>query len=604
MNNTKILETLKLQPLTEEEKAQRHILGRWYGPIATCEESTRNGRRYNRELWEKALNDELFHEKIANKCLFLELGHPVDREEIDMSKVCACIPEMPKIINGDLCACVDILDTPNGRILKTLCDYGFIPGVSSRGSGDILSNNDVDPETFFLETFDCVAIPAVKKARLSMCESLSAESAKLRRALTESFNSASEEDKAIMKETLEQLDIEIEEEDPFPDIPYVEGEEPLLEETEEEEDFEAVEETTDEEATDAAEEEELYDEVEVVETFTVGDIIKNLQDFEEEVTLEFAPITIDGVDYTVTELTMDDSEEGKVLINFVYDSSEAEEVEANDNIEEVEIEAEEEAPEEESTEDEATDEEAVDNGDDEVVESLKDMVRQKEALEEEIQNLKNQNAVRGAEVNRLEEELEKYRTGFMRVSELASKSNRLQKEVSTLNEQLAAKASTIQALQEKVNKHTTLTESIDASKRTVKELREKLAAVQQETDATEHELREQLAETRAKSQERANIAKAYKQKYNAVVEHYITSKAQMLGINVRDITSKLQEGYTIQDVDNICDTLLDAGRPAFHLGIGNQAKATVKLKEEAARPRSPEYGYDIDDDLLVLAGLK
>lgn len=604
MNNTKILETLKLQPLTEEEKAQRHILGRWYGPIATCEESTRNGRRYNRELWEKALNDELFHEKIANKCLFLELGHPVDREEIDMSKVCACIPEMPKIINGDLCACVDILDTPNGRILKTLCDYGFIPGVSSRGSGDILSNNDVDPETFFLETFDCVAIPAVKKARLSMCESLSAESAKLRRALTESFNSASEEDKAIMKETLEQLDIEIEEEDPFPDIPYVEGEEPLLEETEEEEDFEAVEETTDEEATDAAEEEELDDEVEVVETFTVGDIIKNLQDFEEEVTLEFAPITIDGVDYTVTELTMDDSEEGKVLINFVYDSSEAEEVEANDNIEEVEIEAEEEAPEEEPTEDEATDEEAVDNGDDEVVESLKDMVRQKEALEEEIQNLKNQNAVRGAEVSRLEEELEKYRTGFMRVSELASKSNRLQKEVSTLNEQLAAKASTIQALQEKVNKHTTLTESIDASKRTVKELREKLAAVQQETDATEHELREQLAETRAKSQERANIAKAYKQKYNAVVEHYITSKAQMLGINVRDITSKLREGYTIQDVDNICDTLLDAGRPAFHLGIGNQAKATVKLKEEAARPRSPEYGYDIDDDLLVLAGLK
>lgn len=607
MNNIKILETLKLQPLTEEEKAKRHILGRWYGPIATCDESTRNGRRYNRELWEKALNDELFHEKIANKCLFLELGHPVDREEIDMSKVCACIPEMPKIINGDLCACVDILDTPNGRILKTLCDYGFIPGVSSRGSGDVLSNNDVDPETFFLETFDCVAIPAVKKARLSMCESLTPESAKLKRALTESFNSASEEDKAIMKETFEQLDIEIEEEDPFPDIPYVEGEEPLLEETEEEEEeeTETVEEITDEEAQDAAEEEEIEDEAEVVETFTVGDMIKSLKDFEEEVTLEFAPITIDGVDYTVTELTMDDSEEGKVLINFVYDSSEADEADANDNIEEVEVEAEEEvALEEEPAEDDLATEEAVDNGDDEVMESLKDMVRQKEALEEEIQSLKNQNAVRGAEVSRLEEELEKYRTGFMRVSELASKSTRLQKEVSSLNEQLTAKNSTIRTLQEKVNKHTTLTESIDASKRTVKDLREKLATIQEETDATEHELREQLAETRAKSQERANIAKAYKQKYNAVMEHYIASKAQMLGVNVRDITSKLHEGYTLQDIDNICDTLLDAGRPAFHLGIGNQAKATVKLKEEAVRPRSPEYGYDIDDDLLVLAGLK
>ena len=208
--SNEILEALKMQPLTEEEKASRHILGRWYGPIATCNESTRNGRRYNRELWEKALNDELFHEKIANKCLFLELGHPQDREETDMSKVCACIPEMPKIINGDLCACVDILDTPNGRILKTLCDYGFVPGVSSRGSGDVMPNNDVDPDTFYLETFDCVAIPAVKRARGVMCESLDKNAANLKKALTESINKASEEDKAIMKETLENLDIDIE----------------------------------------------------------------------------------------------------------------------------------------------------------------------------------------------------------------------------------------------------------------------------------------------------------------------------------------------------------------------------------------------------------
>jgi hypothetical protein len=252
MNNKTILETLKLQPLTEEEKQRRHILGRWYGPIATCNEGTRNGRRYNRELWERALNDELFHEKIANKCLFLELGHPQDREETDMSKVCACIPEMPRIIDGDLCACVDILDTPNGRILKTLCDYGFIPGVSSRGSGDVMPNNDVDPETFFLETFDCVAIPAVKKARLTMCESLDSEGLKLRKALTESFNNASEEDKVIMKETLDNLNIDIENEvadetkkvltaDDIPWDPDAEDTDVLVEDAEEETEVEETE---------------------------------------------------------------------------------------------------------------------------------------------------------------------------------------------------------------------------------------------------------------------------------------------------------------------------------------------------------------------------
>jgi hypothetical protein len=171
-SKNKVLEALQMQPLSEEEKGRRHILGRLWGPIATSKEKTRNGRGYNAQLWDKALKDEIFREKVANKSLFLELGHPVDREETDMSVVCACIPELPKVIDGDLYAYVDILDTKQGQILKTLCDYGFVPGISSRGSGDIMDNDEVDPETFFLETWDIVQLPAVKKARLTMCESL------------------------------------------------------------------------------------------------------------------------------------------------------------------------------------------------------------------------------------------------------------------------------------------------------------------------------------------------------------------------------------------------------------------------------------------------
>ena len=51
MQDQKILNALRMQPLSEEEKTSRHILGRLYGPIATCVESTRNGRLYNRTLW-------------------------------------------------------------------------------------------------------------------------------------------------------------------------------------------------------------------------------------------------------------------------------------------------------------------------------------------------------------------------------------------------------------------------------------------------------------------------------------------------------------------------------------------------------------------------
>ena len=222
----RILEALQMQPLSDEEKASRHILGRLYGPIATTKEKTRNGRGYNKELWERALADDLFKEKLATKSLFLELGHPADREETDMKMVCACIPEMPKIVDGDLYAYVDILDTPNGKLLKTLCDYGFIPGISSRGSGDIMANDEVDPETFFLETWDIVQLPAVKKARLQMTESLNNKKT-LKAALQESYAAANDEDRKVMKESLDNLDIELaeavikEEDVPYedPDMP-------------------------------------------------------------------------------------------------------------------------------------------------------------------------------------------------------------------------------------------------------------------------------------------------------------------------------------------------------------------------------------------------
>jgi chromosome segregation ATPase len=229
------------------------------------------------------------------------------------------------------------------------------------------------------------------------------------------------------------------------------------------------------------------------------------------------------------------------------------------------------------------------------------MVRQKGALEEEVLTLKDQKAVSDAEVGRLKEELERYKTGFMRVSELASKSNKLQKQVTALKEQLGAKDATIHDLQTQAK--TKLVESVDRSNRQVKELQERLITSQNEAEATEQALREQVEAARQKTREVTTAAKAYKQKYVAVVEHYIASKATMLGVSTHDITSKLNEGYTLEDVDRVCEKLLDAGRPAFNLGMGAQRAPQVRLKESITK-KYYSGGYDIDDDLLELAGLK
>ena len=201
------------QKLTPEEQTQRGILGRLVGVMADFKNPTRNGRLYTESLWEKTFNNPIMKEKIENKCLFGELGHPADRQEVDMEKIAICLAEVPKKSNdGTLHGVFDILATPNGKILKTLCDYGCNIGVSSRGSGDTFEDWDgqetVDEDTFECECWDAVLLPAVKSARPKyVTESLETKKT-LKQALQESLQNASDEDKKVMQETLDKLEID------------------------------------------------------------------------------------------------------------------------------------------------------------------------------------------------------------------------------------------------------------------------------------------------------------------------------------------------------------------------------------------------------------
>lgn len=208
---------LKYEKLSKEEMEKRGILGRLVGPCASFIDATRNGRKYSERLWENVFNSEVMKERIANGVCFGELGHPPDREETDMEKVCVCLPSEPrKGRDGKLLAVFDILDTPNGRILKSLCDYGSTLGVSSRGSGDLETDFDgkesVNPDTYNCEGFDIVALPAVKEARLQYVnESLDSKSqgTKLNSELESLIEKATEQDKKIMLESLDTLGMKL-----------------------------------------------------------------------------------------------------------------------------------------------------------------------------------------------------------------------------------------------------------------------------------------------------------------------------------------------------------------------------------------------------------
>ena len=655
MQDQKILNALRMQPLSEEEKTSRHILGRLYGPIATCVESTRNGRLYNRTLWEKALVDEIFLEKVATKALFLELGHPADREETDMKQACACIPEVPKIVGDELYAYVDILDTPNGRLLKTLVDYGFVPGISSRGSGDVMDNNQVDPETFFLETWDIVQLPAVKKARLNVCESLDSDSIKLRKALAESYETAKEEDKDTMKQALENLNIDISEsldnmvdDVADADIPWdpddetadtlVEDAEEEVEEVEEvtatEEETEDTEETTgtddeevivseEEEPADASEEEPAEAEEVIVDVTaegevdvdTVSDVVELLQDYDDTTKVEFEAVQIDGQEYPVDGITAEVTEDGdeKVLVigvncdDAATEETEAEEVVTDDDTTETEEEPTDEAPVEEIV----ADEPAEDTGDDEVIESLKEMIRKKEALENELSDLRKAKSVGDAKEKELQEKLGSYRTAFKKASAEAALVPELQAKVTELSESLDHSRATIETLTEEVNNARQLKESVEVTTEAkIRKLSEQVEKLSRQNKTLEAQLEDTTKQYTKKLQERTDTAKMYKKRCVETLTRYIDSKASMLGVASSEITSRLNESYTLSDVDAVCDKILNSTVNLGRLPFGGRTKASARISESVNRNTTassftdPSNGYDIDDSLLELAGLK
>lgn len=204
-------EDLEYSPSTDKQSA---ILGTLEGPCADIIHPTRNGRKYSQELWEKVFENPLVQELFKAGGITGELGHPADRTETDMEKIAICMPEPPRKNNkGELIGRWDILNTPNGRILKCLCDYGYKVGISSRGTGEIVEGIDgseeVDPDSYEFTAFDIVLIPAVKSARLNLVtESLGTEKGGLKKALCEALETSNADEKKVMEETLETLNID------------------------------------------------------------------------------------------------------------------------------------------------------------------------------------------------------------------------------------------------------------------------------------------------------------------------------------------------------------------------------------------------------------
>lgn len=193
------------------EKQDSTVLGKLRGVCAECDSPTRNGRTYSKKLWEKVLKSETFNEYLNTKCLFGELNHPEDRLDTDISKAAVALREI-SFEGNSVIGTFDILPTPCGEILKTLCNYGSQLGVSSRGGGEVLMKEGkefVDEESYDFVAFDIVALPAVKNARPKMIESIEYEKHQtdLKESILKQIETSTSSELRSIKTVLEKIEL-------------------------------------------------------------------------------------------------------------------------------------------------------------------------------------------------------------------------------------------------------------------------------------------------------------------------------------------------------------------------------------------------------------
>ena len=155
-------EVLDVQYLVEEKNGKKeHYIT---GIFMQAEQKNRNGRVYPREVLSREV-DRYNQNYVQKNRAFGELGHP-DSPTINLDRVSHMITSL-KPDGNNFIGKAKILDTPNGRIVKSLLDGGASLGVSTRGVGSLkeTSGYKLVQDDFHLATAaDIVADPSAPDA--------------------------------------------------------------------------------------------------------------------------------------------------------------------------------------------------------------------------------------------------------------------------------------------------------------------------------------------------------------------------------------------------------------------------------------------------------
>lgn len=133
------------------------------GIMMQGETVNRNGRKYSIAILENECR-RYSSEYVSKKRALGELNHP-SGPSVNLDRVSHMIVELKQDGNNFI-GKAKILDTPMGKIVKSLIDEGALLGVSSRGMGSLKKVNEINEvqSDFTLSAIDIVADPSAPDA--------------------------------------------------------------------------------------------------------------------------------------------------------------------------------------------------------------------------------------------------------------------------------------------------------------------------------------------------------------------------------------------------------------------------------------------------------
>ena len=134
------------------------------GVFLQSDVKNKNGRIYPKEILQKEVH-RYNREFIEKNRAFGELGHP-DGPTVNLERVSHMIKALHPEGNNFIGE-ARVLDTPYGKIVKSLIDEGATLGVSSRGMGTLIQTgtaNKVKDEFYLATAADIVADPSAPDA--------------------------------------------------------------------------------------------------------------------------------------------------------------------------------------------------------------------------------------------------------------------------------------------------------------------------------------------------------------------------------------------------------------------------------------------------------